>query len=105
MDTIAMIIKGKTQPGKREELRATFERILAPRARENEKQLLVMFCADSSDPDAFVLVEAYADMAAVQQNGQAPWFAEYMAAAMPLLAGQPDVTMASPRWSKGLALK
>jgi len=35
-------------------------------------------------------------------SAQAPWFAEYMAAVGPLLAGEPDVAMATPRWSKGV---
>lgn len=99
-----MIIKGKTQPGKREALRAAFERILGPRARDNAKQPLVMFCEDGSDPNSFVLVESYVNMAAMQENGQAPWFAEYMGAAMPLLSGQPEVTMLTPRWVKGLTV-
>ena len=35
-------------------------------------------------------------------NAQSDFFAEYMAAAMPLLAGEPTVAMAEPRWSTGV---
>jgi hypothetical protein len=43
------------------------------------------------------------DQDALQQAAQAPWFAEYMGQAAPLLAGEPQVTMASPVWETGLA--
>jgi hypothetical protein len=32
---------------------------------------------------------------------RAPWFWAYMAEVGPLLAGEPEVTMAAPAWAKG----
>ena len=102
MSQLAMVIKTKTQPGKRDEVRALYEEHLAPRAEANADQRLVVWCDDDQDPDAFVLMELYATREAFEANASAPWFGEYMAAAGPLLAAQPEIVMGTPRWSKGV---
>lgn len=102
MSRLAMIIKTKAKPGKRDEIQALYEELLAPRAVENEAQEAVAWCADQHDPDTFYLFEIYRDGEAMGTNAQAPWFGEYMAKVGPLLAGEPDVGMASLEWAKGL---
>ena len=97
---VAMILKGKTQPGRREALRQMFEQHLAPRANANPAQEMVVWCADNTDVDAFYLFEVYSDLAAMQANAQASWFAEYLAKAGSLLDGQPEVVMATPAFTK-----
>ena len=102
MGEVAMIITSTAAPGKREELYELYREHLAPRAEANEAQEVVVWCADQQDPDRFHLFEIYRDEAALGANAQADWFAEYLQAAMPLLAGEPTVAMAEPRWSTGL---
>jgi quinol monooxygenase YgiN len=102
MDRLAMVIMSKAAPGKRDELFELYRRYLAPRAEANPAQEVVVWCADQRDEDAFVLFELYRDPAALGENAQSDWFADYMAAATPLLAGEPQIVMASPRWSTGL---
>ena len=102
MGELAMIIKTTTQPGKREEVEALYDEMMAPRAEANEDQQVVVWCADQHDPDTFYLFEIYRDAAAMGANAQASWFADYMAKVGPLLAGEPEVGMATPRWSKGV---
>ncbi len=102
MGELAMVIRTKTQPGKRDEVRQLYEELLAPRAARNEAQEVVVWCADQHDPDAFILFEIYRDQAALGANAQSQWFADYMARVGPLLAGEPEVTMASPGWTKGV---
>ena len=102
MSKLAMIIKTRTQPGKRAEVATLYQEYLAPRAEQNEEQEVVVWCNDAHDPDVFYLFEIYANQEAMGANAQSPWFAEYMAAAGPLLAGEPDVAMALPTWSSGL---
>ncbi len=97
-----MVIKTKTQPGKRNEVAALYRQHMAPRAEANDAQEVVVWCDDSHDPDSFFLFEIYSSQEAMGANAQAPWFAEYMAAAGPLLAAEPEVTMAVPVWSTGL---
>ena len=102
MGELAMVIKTKAQPGKRDELFDLYKEIMVPRAEENEAQEVVVWCADQHDPDAFFLFEIYTSGEAMGANAAAPWFADYMAKAGPLLASEPEVAMASPLWSKGV---
>ncbi len=102
MTEVAMIIKTKSQPGKRDELFELYTELLAPRAEDNPDQQVVVWCADQADPDAFTLFELYTNMEAMGANAQASWFADYMAKAGPLLGGEPEVSMATPLWSKGI---
>ncbi|HON76373.1 MAG TPA: hypothetical protein PKZ38_11595 [Dermatophilaceae bacterium] len=104
MSKVAMIVRSKAQPGKREEIRLAYEQRLAPRAEDNEAQELVLWAADEHDADAFYLVEVYRDRPAMEENGRAPWFFEYLGVVGPLLDGQPEVMTATPTWAKGIAL-
>lgn len=102
MAKVALIVTTTTKPGRRDEVRARYEELLAPRAEANDAQEVVVWCADQHDPDTFHLFEIYADAEALGASAQAPWFGEYMAAVGPLLAGEPTVRMADPVWSTGL---
>ena len=103
MDSLALIITSTTQPGRRDDVHQLYRELMAPRAEENEAQRLVVWCDDQQDPDRFHLFEIYSDPSVMQENATSPWFAAYMEQAGPLLAGQPSVTMAVPRWSTGLS--
>jgi quinol monooxygenase YgiN len=102
MTKVAIIIESNAAPGKRDDLFALYQEHLAPRAEANERQEAVVWCADQQDPDAFILFEIYADTVALAANAGADWFGDYMQKAMPLLAGEPKVTMATPLWSTGV---
>ena len=101
-DKIAMIVQSTAVPGKRDELFALYEQHLVPRAEANEEQQVVVWVADQHDDDRFFLFELYADAESMGANAQADWFFAYLQAAGPMLAGEPQVTMGNPRWSKGL---
>ena len=79
-----------------------YQQHLAPRAEANEEQEVVVWCDDAHDPDVFYLFEIYANQEAMGANAKASWFADYMMAAGPLLAGEPEVGMGVPSWSTGL---
>jgi quinol monooxygenase YgiN len=102
MGTLALIIRSVAQPGRRREIYDAYREVMAPRAEANEAQEVVVWCNDAADPDQFTLFEVYRDHAALGANAQAPWFAEYMGRVGPLLAAEPEVTMATPEWSTGL---
>jgi quinol monooxygenase YgiN len=102
MGDLAIIIRTRTRPGKRAEVHQLYQELMAPRALENEAQEIVVWCDDQHDPDSFVLFEIYRDGAAFGANAQSAWFEGYMARVVPLLAGEPEVTMAEPGWSKGI---
>lgn len=102
MGELAMIIKTKAQAGKRDELFSLYSELLAPRAEANDGQEVVVWAADQHDPDTFYLFEIYSNGEVMGANAQSSWFAEYMQQAGPLLAGEPEVGMATPMWSKGV---
>lgn len=102
MGELAIIVRSKSKPGRRDDIKSLYDRMMAPQAMENDAQEVVVWCADQHDPDAFFLFEIYRDAAAMGANAQAEWFGEYMAQAGPLLAGEPEVSMATPLWSKGV---
>jgi len=102
MGSLALIIRSVAQPGRRQEIYDAYQEVMAPRAEANEAQEVVVWCNDAADADRFTLFEIYRDQEAFGANAQAPWFAEYMGRVGPLLAGEPEVTMATPEWSTGL---
>ena len=102
MGSLALIIRSTAQPGKRGDIYAAYQEMMAPRAEANDAQELVVWCDDVADPDRFILFEIYRDEAAFGANAEASWFGDYMAAVGPLLASEPEVTMATPAWSTGL---
>ncbi len=102
MGELAVFITSRAQPGKRDELFDLYRELLAPRAEANEAQEVVVWCGDEQDPDTFHLFEVYRDRDALGVNAQSSWFADYLAKAGPLLAGEPEVRMATPRWTTGL---
>jgi quinol monooxygenase YgiN len=104
MAKLTLIVSVRTQPGRRDDVRALWDRHLRPRAEANAAQELYLFCEDADDADAFHLVEVYGDPAAAQENARAPWFADYMREVGPLMAEAPSMVSARPVWAKGIAL-
>lgn len=98
-----MIISTTVQPGKRDEVHALWLDHLGPLAEANNAQSTVVWCDDRADADMFHLFEIYTDEQSLGENAQSPAFAAYMGAVMPLLAGEPIVRIANPRWVKGVA--
>ena len=97
---VALFLTIKTQPGQRDTLVALWDDHLKSRAAESADHVSYVFALDMADPDTVYITEVYTTQAAFQANTQAPWFAEYMAEAGPLLAGEPGFAMASPHWVK-----
>lgn len=100
MPELALFMTVKTQPGQRDALVALWDQHLRPRAAGSDAQVRYVFALDMNDPDTIHISEVYTDMAAFQANGQADWFAAYMAQAQPLLDGEPAFAMATPHWVK-----
>lgn len=100
---VAVVLKGRTLPGKRDELHRLWSEHLRPRAAENATQRAYAFCIDPSDADVFWIFELYDDPSAMAANAQEPWFAEYMSRTAPLLAGAPEMLTGAPLWTKGMA--
>lgn len=104
MAKIALILKNRSRPGKRDEVRRLYEQHLTPRANANTEQEVVVWCDDKNNPDFFYLFEIYANEQAPMANANALWFAEYLKAAGPLLVGQGEMFSATPKWAKGVKI-
>lgn len=102
MPKIALFIASKARPGTRDQIFELYQEMMVPHAEANEKQEVVVWCADQQDPDAFHLFEIYSDNESLGENASSEFFAEYMEAVGPLLAAEPTVGIATPQWAKGL---
>ncbi len=101
MSKVAVLIKVTTKPGQRAELRKLWDTHLSARVEDSPAQELYLVVEDATDPDTLHLVEVYADRVQMARNAEAPWFADYLRAAEPLLSGPPAMTTGEPVWAKG----
>jgi quinol monooxygenase YgiN len=99
-DPVAIVISIRTVSGKRAELRALWEEHLAPRVTASSVQQVYVVAEDAADADVLHLLEVYSDAQEMARNASQPWFAEYMKAAAPLLAGPPAMVSGAPVWVK-----
>jgi quinol monooxygenase YgiN len=101
MTSLALIIKHKTQPGKRDEVRKVWERHMAPAVSANPGHLAYFYCFDNADLDAIVAFQQYASAEAASDFLKTDSYAAYLQEVEPLLSGPPQVTALTPMWSKG----
>jgi quinol monooxygenase YgiN len=101
MTSHALIIKHKTQPGKRDEVRGVWERHMAPAVSANPGHTAYFYCFDNADPDAIVAFQQYVSAEAAGQFLKTDSYAAYLQEVEPLLSGPPQVTTLTPMWSKG----
>jgi len=100
MSDTVLFLTVRAQPGQRDALRALWDTHLRPRAADNPAQATYFYCYSDSDPDTIHMFEHYTDAAALAENAQAPFFADFLAEAAPLMAGAPEVAQATPVWIK-----
>lgn len=105
MDKMAVVVEVSAKDGKRDEVRALWNRHLRPQLeRADSAQELYLLCEDASDPNKLLLIELYDDRSRMLANAEAPWFHAYMQEVAPLLDGQPRMSIGNPRWAKGVAV-
>jgi quinol monooxygenase YgiN len=102
MTSLALIIKHKTQPGKRDEVRTVWERHMAPAISANPGHLAYFYCFDNADPDAIMAFQQYVSAEAAGEFLKTDSYAAYLKEVEPLLSGPPQVTTLTPMWSKGV---
>ena len=103
MSKLALVIKTRCQPGKRDEVRDLWQKHLQPHSESNTGQEMYVFCYDNNDSDVLYLFEIYSTQEAFGAASQQPWFGEYMGAVGSLVDGQPEVSMAIPLFTKGVS--
>ena len=97
-----MIVRSKAKPGRRDALRAAWDKHLRAATEADHSRLLYLYCFDADDPDAHMLVEVFRDGVGPPPP-DAPFFQEFMRDAGPLLDGMPVVQRAEVVWSKASA--
>lgn len=101
MTQLALIIKHKTQPGKREEVRAVWEKHMAPAVSGNPGHTAYFYCFDNADEDSISAFQVYESAEASKQFLANDDYAAYLKDVEPLLLGPPQVTSLTPVWAKG----
>ena len=100
MTPFALMIKHRTQPGKREEVRKVWERHMAPAITANPGHTAYFYCFDNTEPDSIWAFQQYVSIEASQEFVHTRSYAAYLKEVEPLLAGPPQVTALTPMWSK-----
>lgn len=103
MIAFALIIKHRTQPGKRDEVQKVWEKYMAPAIAANPDHTAYFYCFDNSDPDSIGVFQQYTSFGASQEFLKTDNYAAYLKDVEPLLAGPPNVTELTPVWSKKTA--
>ncbi len=101
MSSFALIIKHKTQPGKRDEVRQVWEKHMAPAISANPGHTAYFYCFDDTDPDVIYAFQQYASVEASQAFLETESYAAYLQQVESLLSGPPQVISLTPMWSKG----
>ena len=103
MSKVAMIAKMTAQDGKRDELVAALQKLVAQVQNEEGTEVYVMHTSEM-DPNLVVFYELYTDQAALAAHGNSPVMQEAGAALGALLGGRPEITMLTPQAGKGVNL-
>jgi quinol monooxygenase YgiN len=101
MSQIALFIKHRTLPGKRDEVQKVWEKHMAPAIAANPGHAAYFYCFDNSDPDSICAFQLYASAEASREFLKTDSYAAYLKEVEPLLSGPPQVTALTPMWSKG----
>ncbi|WP_457279544.1 putative quinol monooxygenase [Polaromonas sp. P5_D5] len=100
MTAFALIIKHKTQPGKREEVRKVWGKHMAPAITSNPGHTAYFYCFDNTNQDSICAFQQYSSVEASREFLKTSTYAAYLKDVEPLLAGPPQVTALTPIWSK-----
>ncbi len=68
MTPFALIVKHKTQPGKRDEVREVWEKHMAPAISANPDHTAYFCCFDNDDPNSICAFQQYASAEAYRTS-------------------------------------
>ena len=100
---MAVFVKLKAQPGKREAVKELWEKYVKPHQESKPEILSCCYCFAMEDEDTIFVFELLSDPSAAEAALKSEWFTAYQVALRPLLARPPETTATSPIWSKGIA--
>lgn len=101
MNSFALIVRHRTQPGKRDQVRRLWEKHMAPAISAHPDHTAYFYCFDNVDSDSIAAFQQYANEEASQAFLKTDSYAAYLKDVQPLLSAPPQVTALKPVWSKG----
>ena len=78
MTPFALIIKHRTQPGKRDDVRKVWEKRMAPAISANPGHTAYFYCSDNNEPDSIFAFQQYVGIEASQEFLQTSSYAAYL---------------------------
>jgi quinol monooxygenase YgiN len=100
MSSHAVFIVHRTAPGRRDDVRAVWERHMVPAIAANPGHLAYFYCYDNDDTDVLRVFQLYADRQAADDFLKHESYAAYLRDVESLLSGPPQVHGAEPKWKK-----
>jgi quinol monooxygenase YgiN len=100
MAGVALFITHRTRPGKRDAVRAIWERHMQPAIAGNPGHIHYFYCLVADDADVVRVFQQYVDREAAQAFLRQPSYRAYLAEVEDLLAGSPEVAEAAVMWAK-----
>ena len=100
MSEHALFIIHRTAAGRRDEVRAIWERHMAPAIAGNPEHLAYFYCYDHEDIDVLRVFQLYTGAKAAEDFLKHENYAAYLKEVEPLLAGPPEIHTAEPKWKK-----
>ncbi len=101
MAPTALVIRHRTHPGRRDQVRAVWDRRVREAAARNPGHAAYFYCFDDGDPDAICAFQQYVDAEAARAFLATESHAAYLREVGRLLAGPPEVTSLTPVWNGG----
>jgi quinol monooxygenase YgiN len=100
MEKCVLCVIFKTKPGKRDELKAAFEKYIKPHVIENSEILQNVYNYSMDDPDTVCMFEVLSDVSVFGKAYEEPWMKEYLSVIGNLLVDKPQVLRLNPIWMK-----
>ena len=93
---IGVVATIKIKEGTNEAFEAVAKELMAAVRANEPGNTLYQFCKSKADPTTYVVMEIYADQAAVEAHGKSDHFRSIGAKMGPSMAGRPDVQYLEP---------
>jgi quinol monooxygenase YgiN len=100
MSQSAVCVIFKTKPGKRDELKASWEKYIKPHVIDNDNINQNIYSFSLDDPDTVCMFEILSDINVLTNAYEQPWMKEYLAVIASLLLDKPQVLRLDPIWMK-----
>jgi len=104
MAKLALFVKVKAQPGKRDEVKRLWEKYVKPHSETQESLDVSCYCYANENPDTICLFELISDPSAFETVMKSDWFSSYQQSLKSLIQGPPEIITATPMWIKGVRM-